>query len=139
MENGKENSTTDNFPSLVYLSARLVYYINLNCMYNLEKTIVDNYNCNCLKFSGCRKPNGIMDYCDLCSLLIKHCPYDSEKNLRIKYLIEKHLSLVNDFKEHNIEIYVGDYCSKCFNSQSEWSFYRSVFELKMFVNKKSFF
>ena len=50
MEGGKEDSTTDNFPSLVFLSARLVYYINLNCMYNLEKTVVDTYYCKCLEY-----------------------------------------------------------------------------------------
>ena len=131
---GKEDSTTDTFPSLVYLSARLVYYINLNCMYNLEKTVVDNYNCNCHKYSGCRKINGIRDFCDLCSLSIKHCPYDSEKNFKI----EKHLPLVDDFKKHNVEIIVEDYCSKCFDKQLEWFFYSSVFKLKMFINKKSF-
>ena len=35
MEDGKEDSTTDDFPSLIFFSARLLYYINLNCMYNL--------------------------------------------------------------------------------------------------------
>ena len=112
MEDGQEDSTIDNFPSLTFLSARLVYYLNLNCMYNLERTVVDTYYCECSKFSGCRKINGIMDYCDICSLSIKHCPYDNEKNYRIKHLIEKYISLINDFKKYNVDIYVGDYTSK---------------------------
>ena len=128
MEDGKEDFTTDSFPSLVFLSARLVYYINLNCMYNLEKTVVDTYYCQCLKYSGCRKPNGVMDYCDICSLSIKHCPYDNEKNYRVKDLINKHIELVDDFTKYNPDIYVGDYESKTFEAVfSIWSFYNSVF------------
>ena len=117
---GKEDSTTEKFPSLIFLSARLVYYLNLNCMYNLEKTVVDNYNCECYHFSCCKKINGIRDYCDLCSLLVKHPPYENEKNYRIKHLIEKHLSLINDFKEYkHVKIHVGDYYSKNINLAME--------------------
>ena len=43
MEDGKENSTIDTFPSLPFLSTRLVYYINLNCMYNLQKAIINPF------------------------------------------------------------------------------------------------
>ena len=43
MEDGKEDSTIDTFPSLSFLSARLLYYINLNCMYNLQKAIINPF------------------------------------------------------------------------------------------------
>ena len=59
-----------------------MYYINLNCIYNLEKTVVDTYECSCSEFSGCRKINGIRDYCDLCSLSIRHSSYEEEKNTK---------------------------------------------------------
>ena len=140
---GKEDSTTEKFPSLIFLSARLVYYLNLNFMYNLEKTVVDGYNCDCYNFSSCRKINGIRDYCDLCSLSVKHSPYENEKNYRIKHLIEKHLSLVNDFKEYKyVKIHVGDYSSKNINFKDgtylEWSFYSYVFE-SLYIKKQTFF
>ena len=139
MEDGKEDSTTDNFPSLVFLSARLVYYINLNCMYDLEKTVVDTYYCECLKYSGCRKINGVMDYCDICSLNIKHNPYDNEKKCRVKDLINKHIELVDDFKKYNVNIYVGDYINKTNTPVfSIWSFYESVFH-GLFLKKNIFF
>ena len=139
MEGGKEDSTTNNFPSLVFLSARLVYYINLNCMYNLEKTVVDTYYCKCLEYSGCRKPNGVMDYCDICSLAIKHCPYDNEKNYRVKDLINKHIELVDDFKKYKPVIYVGDYESKTFEPVfSIWSCYNSVCN-GLFIKQKTFY
>ena len=133
----KEDSTTDNFPSLLFLSARFVYYLNLNCMYNLEKTVIDNYDCQCHHFSGCRKMNGIRDYCDLCSLLVKNSPYENEKNYKIKHLIKKHLDLINDFKKYkHVKINTGDYY--CKNKNSEWSFYSYVFE-SLYLKKKTFF
>ena len=112
-------------------------------MYNLEKTVVDGYNCECYHFSSCRKINGIRDYCDLCSLSVKHSPYENEKNYKIKHLIEKHLSLVNDFKEYkHVKIHVGDYCSKNINlknvTYSEWSFYSYIFE-SLYIKKQTFF
>ena len=136
MEGGKEDSTTDNFPSLTFLSTRLVYYINLNSMYNLSKTVVDTYYCKCLKYSGRRKPNGVMDYCDLCSLNIKHDPYDNEKNYKVKDLIKKHIEFVNDVKKYPVHIYVGDYVSKS-RIFDEWSFYNYVYS-NLFLKNKTF-
>ena len=87
MEDGKEDFTID-FPSLSFLSARVVYYINVNCMYNLQKAVIDPFLCSCDKYSGCRKPNDVRDYCNICSLNIKHDPYENEKKYKIKHLIE---------------------------------------------------
>ena len=115
MEDGKENSTIDTFPSLPFLSTRLVYYINLNCMYNLQKAIINPFLCNCGDYSGCRKPNDVRDYCDICSLNIKHNPFENEKRYRIKHLIEKHIEMVNDFNKYNVNIENGDYTFRTFN------------------------
>ena len=83
MEDGKEDSTTDNFPSLCFLSARVLYYINVNCMYNLQKAVINPFLCSCDKYSGYRKPNDIRDYCNICSLNIKHDPYENKKNIKL--------------------------------------------------------
>ena len=69
---GKDDSSINNFPSLIFLSSRMVYYINLNCIYNLEPTVIDCWECDCDQFSGCRKANGLRDYCDLCSLSMRY-------------------------------------------------------------------
>ena len=53
------------FPSLLLLSARLVFYMNINTIYNIEKT-VNHCCCNCHLYSGCRLENGAKDYCHLC-------------------------------------------------------------------------
>ena len=110
-----------------------MYYINLNCIYNLERTIIDFWECDCDLFSGCRKPNGLRDYCHLCSLSIRHFSYLEEKNYEVKHLINKHIFLVNDFNENShLNIRRGDYTEKSINfndgTQSEWSFYDYVFK-----------
>ena len=137
MEDGKEDSTTDNFPSLCFLSALVLYYINVNCMYNLQKAVINPFLCSCNKYSGCRKPN-VRDYCDICSLNIKHDPYENEKKYKIKHLIEKHIEMVDDFKKYNINIQNYDYVSKTFNRSSEFSFYEKVFLMDCSLKKKHF-
>ena len=138
MEDGKEDSTTDNFPSLCFLSARVLYYINVNCMYNLLKAVINPFLCSCDKYSGYRKPNDIRDYCNICSLNIKHDPYENKKKYKIKHLIEKHIEMVDDFKKYNINIQNYDYVCKTFNRSSEFSFYESVFN-GLFIKKDTFY
>ena len=137
---GKGDSSIKNngFPSLIYLSARMVYYINVNCIFNLERTVIDCWECDCDQFSGCRKPNGIRDYCDLCSLSMRHFSYLEENNYEVKHLINKPISLINDFKENSqVTIRTGDYIEKSINfndeTQSEWSFYHYVFKSPYFM------
>ena len=117
MEGGRDDFFTkkdeEKFPSLKFYSARMVYYINMNTMHNLLKTGCDSWKCCCFKYSGCRKINGVMDYCDYCQLEIKHNPYDNQNYYKIKNLIKKHIDMINDFKKHNIDIYTGDYTFKC--------------------------
>ena len=50
-----EEEEEERVPSLKFYCTRLVYYINLNIMYNLHKAVVYTYNCSCWKFSGCKK------------------------------------------------------------------------------------
>ena len=112
-------------------------------MYKLEKNVIDFWECKCHEFFGCRKKNGIRDYCDLCSLNIKHDPTkEEESNFQVKHLVNKHISLINDFKKYpRIYIYEGDFVSKCSNFNcdgvfSEWSFYDSVFNGFFFTYEK---
>ena len=130
---GKENSTIDKFPSLTFFCARLVYYINLNVLYNLEKEVANGWLCEFNRFSGCEKINGVRDYCDICSLSVKYSSIDEERNLSVKNLIKKSISLIKDFKKYpHIEILNVNIRNKNidFNKNgtfSEWSFYSYVF------------
>ena len=135
-----EKEKKEKVPSLKFYAARLVYYINVNLMFNLHKAAISYYNCNCRKFSGCRKPNKIMDYCDYCSLAVKHNPYDYEKDYKIKNIIDKHIEMVKDFKKYNIDITNEDYTSKTWSPYFyEFSFYKSVFCESLFIDKKTFY
>ena len=139
-DNDEEEKEEEKVPSLKFYSARLVYYINLNLMFNLHKSAVSTYNCECQKFRGCRKINKIMDYCDYCSLAVKHNPYDYEKDFKIKNIINKHIELIGDFKKYDIDITNKDYRSKVWSPYFyEFSFYRSVFCKSLFIDKKTFY
>ena len=133
-ENGKDDSTTEKFPSLSFFCARMVYYIIVNCIKNIEKTVIDSWECQCDYFSSCIKPNGIRDYCDLCTFSIKYSSEIEEKNFRIRDLIKTQISLINDFKKYkHLNIYVGDVKEKNIDFEkngqfSEWSFYHYVFK-----------
>ena len=113
---------------MTFLSARLLYYINLNCMYNLQKAIINPFLCSCDDYSGCKKPNGVRDYCDICSLNIKHNPFENEK----------HIEMVNDFNNYNVNIENDDYTFRTFNRLSEFSFYKAVFH-GLFIKKDTFY
>ena len=107
-------------------------------MYNIQKAVINPFLCLCDKYSGCRKPNDVRDYCDICSLNIKHDPYENEKKYKIKHLIQKHIEMVDDFKKYNINIQNYDYICQTFNRFSEFSFYESVFN-GLFIKQKTFY
>ena len=139
-ENEEEEEGEEKVPSLKFFAARLVYYINVNLMFNLNKAAISTYYCNCNKYSGCRKPNKIMDYCDYCSLATKHNPYDHEKDYKIKNIINKHIEMVDDFKKYDIDVTNEDFRSKMWSPYFyEFSFYKSVFCDPLFINKKTFY
>ena len=136
----KKEEKEERVPSLKFYCARLVYYINLNIMYNLHKAVVGNYNCNCWKFSGCAKESGFLDYCNYCSLAIKHNPFDHDKDFKIKNLINKHIELIEDLKKYKIDIENDDYTTKMWSPYFYiFSFYRSVFSDSLFIDKNTFY
>ena len=138
MVDGKEDSTIKKVPSLTFFCARVIYYINLNVIYNLEKEVADGWICECKYFSGCEKINGVKDYCDICSLSVKYSSIDEEKNLSVKNLIKKNISLIKDFKKYpHIDILNDNIQNKNidFNKNgtfSQWSFYNYVFNSPYF-------
>ena len=67
MNKEEEEENTAKFPSLIFLSARTVLYINLNCMYNLEKAVIDAWECECDQ-QLCSQS------CNLCLMHEKHKP-----------------------------------------------------------------
>ena len=121
MADGREDFIIDDdnkrtFPSLSFFTARLIYYINVNCMYNIRKAQINPFCCRCDDYSGCPLSNGIRDYCDVCSLFCKHDVEDYEKDFCIKNLINKNIELMNDFKKYNVDIDNSDYQFK-FNKE----------------------
>ena len=132
----RESFTTkkkDKFPSLLFLAARLVFYINNNTVYNLEKTVNHVWNCKYYLYSRCKKANGPDDYCDLCTISNRYHSYFTFTIKRIDYLIKEHISLIEDFQEHkDIEIFTGDYKEYSRDlydgSKSEWSLYSYVYK-----------
>ena len=136
----KKEEEEEKFPSLKFFAARMIYYLNLNIMYNLHKESLVYFYCECYKYSGCEHKNGLKNYCIRCSMEIKHNPFDYEKNYRIKNLIDKHIELINDFNEHNIDITNHDYVIKLFGPHfNELSFYDTVFKNSLFIKKDSFY
>ena len=111
MTNGREDffirynvEKKKTFPSLTFLAARLVYYINVNCMYNIRKAQINPFYCLCDDYSGYPLPNGLRNYCDVCYLFPKHDVEDNEKAFSIKHLIDKNIELMADLKKFNVQI-----------------------------------
>ena len=130
----------DNFPSLTFLAARLVYYINLNCMYNIRKSVLNPFECNCLFYSGCTLPNGAKNYCELCMLNLKHDPADNERVFSVRELIKKIIEMVNDIKQTNVNIDNSDYTFVTFNRLEQYSFWNSIFSKEcLFIKPDTFY
>ena len=140
MESGNENFTTKKlFPSLTFYAARMVYYLNLNTMYNIHKEFSEGWNCECNKYYGCKTEAGFMDYCNLCQLDIKHFPCDYEKDYNIKNLINKNIELVEDLKTFDIKLINDDFKSKTWSPFFyEYSFYNTVFNESLFIKYDTF-
>ena len=51
-EKEEEKDQKKKFPLLTFLAARLVYYINVNFMYNLRKIQINPFSCLCYQYSG---------------------------------------------------------------------------------------
>ena len=126
------------FPSLTFLAARSVYYINVNCMYNISKAQINPFYCLCDEYSGCPLPNGLRNYCDVCYLFLEHDVEDNEKAFSVKHLINKNIDLVIDFKKYNVQIDNTDYQFK-FRKGYDVSFYDIVFSKNTSIKYDTFY
>ena len=137
--------TTDDkkeFPSLLFLAARLVFYINNNTISNLEKTVNPVWECRCHNYSGCAKPNGELSYCDLYALNNCYHSFLAFTIRSVDYQIKTCISWIKDFeKNKDIVIFTGDYTEKSMNfytgTNSEWSLYNYVFKSN-YINYDTF-
>ena len=126
------------FPSLTFFAARLVYYINVNCMYNIRKAQINPFYCLCDEYSGCPFSNGLRNYCNVCYFFSKHDVEDNEKAFSIKHLIDKNIELMADFKKFNVQIDKNDYVFK-FRNGYDVSFYDIVFSNRLNIKFDTFY
>ena len=126
------------FPSLTFLAARVVYYINVNCMYNIRKAQINPFYCLCDDYSGCPLPNGLRNYCNVCYLFLEHDVEDKEKAYSVKHLINKNIDLVADFDKCNVQIDNTDYQFK-FRNGYDVSFYSIVFSKNTSIKYDTFY
>ena len=126
-----KSKSEDDFPTLKYLAAKLVFYINNNTIMQIEKTWNSCFACDCHKYSGCAGPNGERGYCSLCQLNNYYFSCLSFTNKNIDYHIKLLIQLIEDLKKNeDLIIFDGDYTDKSMNFQegtvSEWSLYKHV-------------
>ena len=132
-EEEEEENTVVKFPSLVFLSARTVLHINLNCMYNLERAVIDTWECEC--------DRQLWSLCNLCLMYEKHKPHFPyfKKRYKIKELINQHMSLIDDFKKNSyLNISDCDYIEKYHDYREDtfsiWSLYDHLFKTSILKN-----
>ena len=133
--NNKKKKT---FPSLTFFAARLVYYLNVNCMYNIRKAQINPFYCLCDQYSGCPLPNVLRNYCNVCYLFSKHDVEDNEKEYSIRHLVNKNIELVDDFRKFNVKIDNNDYIFK-FRNGNDVSFYDIVFSNSLSIKLDTFY
>ena len=133
--NDKKKKT---FPSLTFFAACLVYYINVNCMYNIRKAQINPFYCLCDDYSGCPFSNGLRNYYNICYLFSQHDVEDNEKAFSIKHLIDKNIELMADFKKFNVQIDNNDYVFK-FRNGNDVSFCDIVFSNRLSIKFDTFY
>ena len=114
---GKKDITTIETVSkerieLLYVSSlKLVFYLNVNFLYNLRKFVNDISTCNCFE-----NPKNL---CNICLLLEKYDVDKIEKNYNQKAIVETNIALRNDLKKiPEIEVSRTDYkFTNCFFSE----------------------
>ena len=114
---GKKDITTietvskERIESLYVSSLKLVFYLNVNFLYNLRKFVNDISTCNCFE-----NPKNL---CNICLLLEKYDVDKIEKNYNQKAIVETNIALRNDLKKiPEIEVSRTDYkFTNCFFSE----------------------
>ena len=106
-----ETTSKERIESLYVSSLKLVFYLNVNFLYNLRKFVNDISSCDCF-----RNPKNL---CNTCSLLEKYDVDKIEKNYRQKAIVETNIALRNDLKKMpEIKVSRADYkFTNCFFSE----------------------
>ena len=142
---GKRDTTTietvskENIESLYVSSLKLVFYLNVNFLYNLRKFVNDISTCDCFT-----NPKNL---CNICSLLKKYDVDKIDKNYKQEAIVETNIALKNDLeKMPEMEVSREDYkFTNCFFSELIFiqnSTARERIEVKNllnFVKKNKFF
>ena len=137
MDNSTLKDGRENFiikpKSLLFFCKRMVYYININLMYNIRERSINPFSCMCDYYSGCPFPNGAKNYCEYCYLFCKFNLALHENNFSTKNLIKTNIKIVETFTNSNIEITNDDYVNTFLHEK--YSFYESVFSKDSIVAK----
>ena len=103
--------------------------MNLNTLYNFEKTYHGNYYCDCYNYSGCPKNTfGRLEYCLICQLGVH---FNADKLFR-NYNVADHIKIYQQLikiyqKNPDLDGYDGDFTDKLSNNL-HWSLYEYVFK-----------
>ena len=111
-DDGKDTSTTkDRTESLYVSSLKMIYYLNVNFLYNLRELYNDHSICNCF-FTPEEK-------CNICLLLEKYDIENIERNYNQKAIVETNIALKKDLGNMpNLKVYSDDYnIGGCFFSE----------------------
>ena len=97
--------------SLYVSSLKMVYYLNVNLLYNLRELYIDHAVCKCF-FTPEKK-------CNICLLLEKYDVEKIERNYNQKAIVETNIALKKDLKKMSeLKVYSDDYnIGGCFFSE----------------------
>ena len=97
--------------SLYVSSLKMVYYLNVNLLYNLRELYIDHAVCKCF-FTPEKK-------CNICLLLEKYEVDRIERNYNQKAIVETHIALKKDLENMaELKVCSDDYnISGCFFSE----------------------
>ena len=108
LKDGRENFIIKP-KSLLFFCKRMVYYININLMFNIREHSINPFGCMCDYYSGCPFPNGAKNYSEYCYLFCKFNVDVHQNNFTVKNLIETNIKLIETFTNSNIDISNDDY------------------------------
>ena len=97
--------------SLYVSSLKMVYYLNVNLLYNLRELYIDHAVCKCF-FTPEKK-------CNICLLLEKYEVDRIERNYNQKAIVETHIALKKDLENMaELKVCSDDYnIGRCFFSE----------------------
>ena len=98
--------------SLYVSSLKLLYYLNVNFLYNTRKEYNDNSDCNCFQ-------KNIKNKCNICFLLEKFNIDEIDKDYNQKAIVKTNIALKNYLKKNiDLKVSTEDYkFTNCYFSE----------------------